>query len=250
MVLIRSQFVDLLKACSGSQVLLYQSVRQSERAKVPVGYFASASIDSILPGADGSRHVVFLRNIQKLDRQFDEDIGDSDPSAEAQGWFAAADVREVTEEHYARLISTASQPRFVMPTSGDRVTIPRFRTRRERMRDRKFRERVYRAYAGRCAISGDTLMSLDGLCGLEAAHIVPRLLSPHERASAGILLAPTWHYLFDCGNIVIHDDFRWSPVVEDRNTRGIVDRRLFLPAFQHDWPDLALLQQKRALFGR
>jgi hypothetical protein len=249
-VLIRSQFVDLLKACSGFPVLLYQSVRGDGRTKVQVGYFASAFIESILPYADGTRYAVFPKDIQKLKQHFREDAGGSHPNANAEGWHAAADVREISEGQHVSLVRDAGQTAFAMPKSLDPVAIPRFRTRRERVRDRKFRERVYRAYGGCCAISGDRLMSLDGLCGLEAAHIVPRLLSPHERASAGILLAPTWHYLFDCGNITIHDDVSWTAVIEDNNTRGIVDKRLFLPAFRHDWPDLALLAQKRALFVR
>ncbi|WP_449394112.1 HNH endonuclease [Devosia riboflavina] len=247
--MIRSQFAALLNACRAYPVLLYQSVRRAESAQVQVGYFASAYIEHILPAADGPGYVAFLKDVQALEHQFGEGLSRFGQGQKVHGWHAAADVREIGEDEFLELIRNVRQTTFELPSSGDRIVIPRFRTRRERVRDRKFRERVYRAYGGRCAISGVAHMSRNGLCGLEAAHIVPRLLSPHERAFAGILLAPSWHSLFDCGNIVIHDDFSWTAVIEDHDTRGITDKRLRLPAFQDDWPDRELLEQKRSLYA-
>lgn len=248
-VLIRNQFVSLLKACSDLPVLLYQSVRQPGRLDIQVGYFASATAQHVAPSMDPMRHAVFMTDIRKLPLGF-EKAGPAMRGAEVDGWYAAADVREITEELYVSLTGEQTQRGFEAPFSEAVTAIPRFWNHKVRARDRSFRERVYRAYGGRCAISGVAQMSVGGFCGLQAAHIVPRLSSPHERASAGILLAPTWHYLFDCGNIIIHDDFSWTAVVEDHDTRGIADKQLRLPMMQSDWPEVALLQQKRRLFGR
>jgi hypothetical protein len=244
-VLIRNQFVGLLRACSGSRVLLYQSVRQPGRLSGQVGYFASAAVANIFPRPGGTTHAVFLTDTGQLFPGVGEDAS---RRAEAEGWFAAADVREITGDLYASLTGYVAQQLFGEIPSGEIVT-PRFWTHQEHARDRGFRARVYRAYGGLCAISGVALMSMDGFCGLQAAHIVPRLSSPHERASAGILLAPTWHYLFDRGNIAIHDDYSWTAVVGDLDTQRVTSKRLRLPEAESDWPDVALLGRKRALFG-
>lgn len=245
-VLIRNQFVGLLRACSGSRVLLYQSVRQPERLSGQVGYFASAAVANIFSRADGTKHAVFLTDTEQLFPGFGEEAS---RRAEAEGWFVAADVREITEDFYASLTGDVTQKLFGEIPRGGEIVIPRFWTYQEHARDRGFRERVYRAYGGLCAISGVALMSMDGSCGLQAAHIVPRLSSPHERASAGILLAPTWHYLFDHGNIAIHDDYSWTAVVGDHDTQRITPKRLRLPEAESDWPDVTLLGRKRAMFG-
>lgn len=247
-VRIRRQFADLARKFCGHPVLLYQSVRQPGRAQISVGFFATAYLEDVLPEtADNAFSSIFLGGARSIHRGFEQDHETGDLERLSPGWNASADVQEISADLFHKMAGQDTQASFVRTEPAQGVLVPRFRTRRQEVRDPKFQERVYRAYRGQCAISGITLLNPDGTCGLEAAHIVPHSTSPHHLASAGLLLAPTWHSRFDGGAIIVNDDYSWSARVDDRDTQQIAHRRLLLPLFRSDWPELTLLKRKREL---
>lgn len=251
LVRIRSMFADLAHTCIGHRVVLYQSVRQSHLSAEDVGYFATAEIERVLPQPDNNGyHPLFLIALEPIEVSGFAAKPQSQAAFEPiSGWAAAADVREITAAEFTALTGKSGRDDVGFERTTEPMLLPRFRMRLQSVRDRTFREAVYRAYRGQCAISKVTLLGDSGVCGLQAAHIVRHRYSPHQRASAGILLAPSWHDRFDRGAIVISDDYTWSPIDEDFDTLAIEDRRLLLPLSTEDWPDRALLAQRRARRG-
>ena len=252
-VRIRSIFADLASACIGHPVVLYQSVRQPSRSALDVGYFATAVIERVLPQPDNNGfHSLFLQGLEPIKASGFASRPQSHAGFEpASGWAAAADVRKISAAEFASLTRQSGVEDFFFAQTAEPkpMPLPRFRMRLESVRDRKFRDVVYLAYRGQCAISKVTLLGDSGVCGLQAAHIVPYQNSPHQLASAGILFAPSWHDRFDRGAIVINDDYTWSAIDEDFDTLAIDDRRLHLPLLEADRPDKALLAQRRARRG-
>jgi putative restriction endonuclease len=76
---------------------------------------------------------------------------------------------------------------------------PRYRVRRERERDRRFRERVLQAYGLRCGVCGFDLRLDAASAALEAAHIQWLQYAGPDDLCNGIALCALHHKLFDLG---------------------------------------------------
>ncbi|QQR39448.1 HNH endonuclease [Devosia rhizoryzae] len=238
------------------RVVLYQSSRESGPSNLDRGYFATAIIDGVNDDpANEKRCLVRIKDFKPLEPSQRMMLGNL-PRESAllsadnrlKGWKAAEDLRSISDEDFAILTGADEVDEMF---GIDLVNLPKFRFRTDRMRDPEFTHLIYRAYRGRCAISGVTLLSDDGrFCGLEAAHIYPYRFLQLNIASAGILLAPSWHSRLDIGTLIIEDDYTWRTKSEDSDTAPIKNRIVRLPTVSDQWPDIALLQRKRALFGR
>lgn len=250
-------FLPLLERCKGFRVVLYQSARQSGRAKPAVGYYATAVVEAVHPHpADETMGIVLLKDmicVTEPKRMITNGLME-EPALKTKrnlfkGWTAAQRVRELSAHDLFRLTGQHDDS----PTIGPELELPplpRFSLHAARIRDPKFHDLVYRAYKGCCSISGVTLLSPANICGLVAAHIFPHSAEAYNFVAAGILLAPSWHERFDSGAIIIHDDYRWTALIEDSDTYAIQQRQLLLPANKHERPHQELLRRKRALFGQ
>lgn len=112
---------------------------------------------------------------------------------------------------------------------------------------RAFRERLLRAYGGRCAITDCDVKDV-----LEAAHIVPYLGPATNRTDNGLLLRADIHTLFDCGLITIDAPTR-SVVVADRllaTAYGYLNgKALRAPTTPADAPSTLALARRQEILG-
>lgn len=254
---IRLQFVDLARRCQGWRVVLYQSARKAGRSSETIGYFATAVVTAVLaPDARDLHARLLVEDLTPLENPQPMVVNGGlreenlrTPSGQFDGWRAAEDVREVTPQQYRELTGDDAQTPFT-GIPDDYLPVPRFQTHRRQIRNRRLRGLVYRAYGGRCAISGVSLLYPNGSCGLVVAHIFPHAIEPHNSVKDSILLAPNWHSRFDGGGIIIHDDYSWAAIVEDNETLAILGRWLHLPKLESERPDRLLLARKRAFFTK
>jgi hypothetical protein len=254
---IRLQFVELARRCQDWRVVLYQSSRQAGRSSETAGYFATAVVTSVLvlegKGVRAELLVADLTPLESPQPMFvqggfrEENL--RTPSGQFNGWLAAEDVREITREQYREIGGDDGQASFTGIPDND-LPEPRFQTHLRQIRDPRLRGLVYRAYGGRCAISGVSLLYPNGRCGLVAAHIIPYAIEPRNSVKDAILMAPNWHSRFDDGGIIIHDGYSWTAIVGDSETLAIRDRRFHLPKLESERPDRLLLERKRALFPK
>ena len=110
------------------------------------------------------------------------------------------------------------------PVAGARKT-----ERERRPRQEAFRQALFRAYEGRCAITG-----CDVEPALEAAHVAD--WRSENDAGAGILLRADLHRLFDDGLLVIDRDY--TVIAAPPWYREIQGVRLRLPKNRLQWPRL------------
>ncbi|WP_131798335.1 HNH endonuclease signature motif containing protein [Devosia elaeis] len=255
---VRSQFRKLAQECEGCAALLYQTARHSDVDDKSVGYFAQAKLGILSAGVEpDGRFKLSLHEVSYLSPTMQIRLsGRSEPhlassNSTLRGWTAAQDIRLIPQNDF---LSIATAGTFgeegQRPFVPQAITVPRFVSRTQRARDPDFTHRVYIAYRGRCAISGLRLIHADGLCTLEAAHLYPYSLEPRNDVQAGLLLAPNFHGRYDHGSLVINDDYTWTPIVEDEETRMLVDRRLLLPLDESDWPDIELIRRNRERIAR
>ena len=96
-----------------------------------------------------------------------------------------------------------------------------------------FRKNLFRAYEGRCAITGCSITEL-----LEAAHLRPYAGVWHSRACFGVLLKTDIHTLFDKCLLWLDNDYRvcLSPAIIQSEYQELHGKTIFLPQSQEDWP--------------
>lgn len=197
---IRLQFVALARRCQGWRVVFYQSAREAGRPRYTVGYFATAVLTAVLVTEGRDVHaellVADMRPMETPQPMFVQgglrEAGLRTLSGQFDGWLAAEDVREITQEQYRELAGGDDQAPF-NGIPNDLLPIPRFQTHRRQIRDPILRLLVYQAYGGKRAISGVSLLYPNGRCGLVAAHIFPYAIEPHNSVKDAILIAPNWH---------------------------------------------------------
>ncbi|WP_440590195.1 HNH endonuclease [Providencia huaxiensis] len=97
----------------------------------------------------------------------------------------------------------------------------------------KFRNKLLRAYEGKCAVTGCSIQEL-----LEAAHIRPYAGPWHTKAQHGLLLKTDIHTLFDRGLIWVDSNFNIRVSERLANTEYTVldGKPLRLPKNKEDWP--------------
>jgi hypothetical protein len=112
----------------------------------------------------------------------------------------------------------------------------------QRRGQRKFREALLQAYAGRCAITGCPVIPL-----LEAAHITPYLGPDTNTINNGILLRADIHTLWDLGLLAVDPNTGevWvSPEVDDPSYRVLSGQPLKHPSHTAQHPAMSALQQQ------
>lgn len=126
------------------------------------------------------------------------EFGVSDDEEERQRCYAYWNERDAPQ-----ILAAVSGATNSSASSDDLTTrAARFANVQVRTEQRTFRESVFYAYDGRCAISGCSVPE-----ALEAAHLAGRhWRQGHNRASDGILLRRDLHTLYDRGLLRIHDD--------------------------------------------
>lgn len=168
----------------GWHVVLYQSARQEERSSQAVGYFATALVTTVLLPAGKYGHAELLvTDLTPLDNPQPMIVKGSfreeslrTPSRHFDGWRAAEDVREISLEQYLDLTGSDAQKPFTgVPDLAP--IVPRLQNYLRPIRDKRLRAMVYRAYGGRCAISGVSLLHTDGSYGLVQRTFSLTLLS-------------------------------------------------------------------------
>ena len=111
------------------------------------------------------------------------------------------------------------------PTSNLARRAVRFAAVEARPDQAAFRSRVYRAYGGRCALSGCRIASL-----LDAAHKPGRdWRAGHNSAEDGILLRADLHRLLDASLMRLEDSGRVSISGEATNEYGAFDGVCWVP---------------------
>lgn len=78
----------------------------------------------------------------------------------------------------------------------------------KRVRAKGFRIEVLTAYGFRCAFTGSTLVTVSGLHGLDAAHIVPVEHRGADHIGNGLALSKDFHWAFDKGLLGVNQDRR------------------------------------------
>jgi putative restriction endonuclease len=111
-------------------------------------------------------------------------------------------------------------------------------------RDQGFRRAVVEAYGHRCALSGLSVRTVDGLTGIDAAHIVPWSLTRNDDPRNGLALTKLCHWVFEQGLVTVTPTYeiRVSPeLAAPYNTPGYLatldGRRILLPEDERLRPD-------------
>lgn len=110
-----------------------------------------------------------------------------------------------------------------------------------------FRDAVFDAYGGRCALTGANLPA-----ALQAAHIAPYMGPKSNSVSNGICLRADIHAMFDRHMLAIHEDsYRvlLSPAVLATNYREFDGRQISTPWALNQRPDLDALRHHRLAAG-
>ena len=109
----------------------------------------------------------------------------------------------------------------------------------------KFRDKLFDAYDGRCAVTGTSIAAT-----LQAAHIVPYRGPETNHVQNGLLLRADIHNLFDLGLIQINPQtFTISLVEEIKSTKygQLHGKRLRLPSKPSQRPSSAAFDERRQL---
>jgi len=136
--------------------------------------------------------------------------------------------REDDEEPMPASVHEEQEP-FLGPVERDTVLTSR------KVRDRQFRKRVLDAYECRCALTGMRLINGGGRAEVQAAHIIGVEHGGSDKASNGIALSGTVHWMFDRGFLSLSDagDILLSTKINDvASVEKLIypDRRARLPA--------------------
>ncbi len=143
----------------------------------------------------------------------------------------------VNEEAYAYSLSLLEQAHSA---EGGNVEEPS----ESAARDQGFRRAVVEAYGHRCALSGLSIRTVDGLTGIDAAHIVPWSLTRNDDPRNGLALTKLCHWVFEQGLVTVTPTYeiRVSPeLTAPYNTPGhlatLDGRRILLPEHERLRPD-------------
>ena len=77
-----------------------------------------------------------------------------------------------------------------------------------RRRDMAFRSAVLEAYLAECCVCGFSLRLVDGLIGVDAAHIRWHAHGGPDEVPNGLALCALHHRLFDHGAVTVREDLR------------------------------------------
>ncbi|MEE2879379.1 MAG: HNH endonuclease [Pseudomonadota bacterium] len=134
----------------------------------------------------------------------------------------------------------------------DRQTIASLTNKK--VRDRRFRLAVLRAYRKRCAITGWDFTNGGGRAEVEAAHIIPVEHDGRDVVNNGLALSGTVHWMFDRGLVSVgsNDEILISSKVNDRESiKRIINQsgRLIRPQEQAHHPHGSFLDWHRKFHG-
>lgn len=102
----------------------------------------------------------------------------------------------------------------------------------------RFRELVFRAYSGRCFLTGDSMGEI-----LEAAHIIPVTYGGADERENGICLRVDIHRLFDSNNLRIRPTgtLQFSEALRTSQNYSFLPHMIKIPSFVNpaniDWRD-------------
>lgn len=202
---------------------------------------------SIKPGEDPVIGCLFIRDARFFPL---DDTADPPPHFApniVQGKtydLADASVGSYFEELLQRLLAQQIQLEVAGPwhRAGPVYSDPRLAPKR--LGQRAFQAVVLRAYARRCAVTGDRIRPV-----LEAAHIRPLALGGEHRLDNGLLLRSDVHTLYDRGYLSVDPKHRLhvSPRLRDEFGNGEqfyahVGERIALPERRRDRPGQEFLE--------
>ncbi|WP_300390954.1 HNH endonuclease [Henriciella sp.] len=183
-------------------------------------------------------------------------------------------VRHISDATFDKIIAYATQfeatelPRFEEATEDfapgfadeathflfdhDRQTIASLTNKR--VRDRRFRLAVLRAYDKKCAITGWDFTNGGGRAEVEAAHIIPIEYDGRDVVNNGLALSGTVHWMFDRGLVSIadNDEILISSKVNDKDSIERIlnpSGRLLRPPRQAHQPHNSFLEWHRRHHG-
>jgi putative restriction endonuclease len=117
-----------------------------------------------------------------------------------------------------------------------------------RRRDMAFRAAVLEAYLAECCVCGFSLRLVDGLIGVDAAHIRWHAHGGPDQVSNGLALCALHHPLFDHGAVTEGEDMRVrvSRSLAGSSARGLLEKldgqEIQLPVVPQLYPDLVHLR--------
>jgi hypothetical protein len=117
----------------------------------------------------------------------------------------------------------------------------------QRRGQRAFRDALIKAYNGRCAITGCSILDV-----LEAAHISPYLGPATNKVANGLLLRTDLHTLFDCGLVAINTKSMtvlMAPSLRDTEYGPLHGSKLRAPQNPGSYPSIDALDIHRMATG-
>jgi putative restriction endonuclease len=223
------------------------------------GYHAVAKVDRITPDpSNPGMHLAIIDPNSYLD--FDHNVpfqSDGDypersvlnEAGNVSGRAQAA-VRPIPPEDFNRIVglgldthdellprSDAETPASVAEEQApyefeqDRVQVLSSRA----WRDRKFAQRVMKAYGKRCAFTGFQFINGGGAAEVEAAHIKSVEAKGPDVVPNGVALSRTVHWMFDRGLLTVADDATILLSNHINDVEGV--RKILLPNGRAKFPD-------------
>ena len=242
--LVRTQFAELVQACLGQDVILYQSkARDYSR-----GYFSVATLLDADVATHSPNHLSLAFSQPRYfsapvplvvgERAAERYLQNS--RADRINWRRAAeDFRHIQANEFNAIVAPDdfehATPAFDFP--GLSETEQRIRTRvatESWLRSVSVRAIALPAYDFKCAITAQEMLSLDGYrSGLQVCHVKSVASGGPDIGSNLFACSPDFHNRYDQGTIDILDDHSWVPIGRHHdpivtNWRG--PRKLFVPA--------------------
>ncbi|MBL6082279.1 HNH endonuclease [Belnapia sp. T18] len=151
-------------------------------------------------------------------------------------------VRPLLSDSEGRIKASEADDSAFDPKNAKDAREKVLRAIKTRRGQKGFRDALLKAYSGRCAITGCSVLDV-----LEASHITPYLGPETNHVTNGILLRADLHTLYDCGLFAIDPGTLKviiAPLLETSSYRKINNRPLRLPASPSESPSKKALRQR------
>ena len=241
--LVRTQFAELVEACFGQEVILYQS---KTRDYSP-GYFAVATLLDADVATHSPKHLsLAFSQPRHFSAPVPLVVGDRVAERYLQnlrgdrinGRRAAEDFRHIPANEFSAIVALDfEQATRAFDFPGLSQTEQRIRSRvatESWLRSVDVRAIALPAYDFKCAITRQEMLSLDGYrSGLQVCHVKSVASGGPDIGSNLFACCPDFHSRYDQGTIDILDDHSWVPIGRHHDpivTNWPGPRKLFIPA--------------------
>ncbi len=273
-----SRYLKILEKCVGDWII-YREPRADGGS---MAYIATAKVSKISSDPDLPNHFyAHITNFEEFDTlvpwrvdgiYWEKKLREID-TPKVGVYMRGRSVRELNDVDFSSIVSKGLNLRLnsqkeeinevrsnydVLNLEGnEEETIKRRQTvqvlSNQKLRDKRFRNRIIKAYDGRCAFTGTRMQDHKGHHEVQAAHILSVAENGPDVISNGLALSSTIHWMFDRHLISINKDFRLliaDSIIPDEylNLLEPATKGILLPKDKSKIPNQKFIRSHRSKF--